>query len=102
MFGQHSIRKRTHIWPEKTLNEFRCLIDEFQPNEGVNEAASLAISYAMYRLMDHRFALSPRYLETKHLMDSLMNNLGYDVSFADTDYSTGKQCGIRKLFSANA
>lgn len=46
-----------------------------------------AISYAAYRLLMHRFAGSPHAKETLETFNLLMEDLGYDSSNTDTDYS---------------
>lgn len=54
--------------------------------ENIKDAQEEALSYAMYRILRHRFLTSPGawslYIET----DSLMNVLGYDVSISSEDY----------------
>ncbi len=52
---------------------------------------NMAISYAAYRLLSHRFSSvpTPTPLTIKARFDSLMLNLGYDTSYHSTDYSAG-------------
>ena len=54
-----------------------------------------AISYAMYRLMRHRFLLSPAAVEMFPEYDLLMEELGYDTSFADTTGDSAAALGNR-------
>jgi len=48
-----------------------------------------AMSYACYRLLTHRFQDSPNQFETQQRFDLLMDQLGYDPSYTDTDYQNG-------------
>ncbi|MDP4952640.1 MAG: hypothetical protein NWQ53_03265, partial [Flavobacteriales bacterium] len=48
-----------------------------------------AMSYACYRLLTHRFQDSPNNFETQQRFDLLMDQLGYDPSYTDTDYQNG-------------
>ncbi len=52
------------------------------------------ISYAAYTLMLHRYQYSPGFVKTKHLMDSLMIALGYQVGYTSSDYSTGSAASL--------
>jgi len=47
-----------------------------------------ALSYAVYRLINHRFRFSPGALTTLSLANDLMIELGYDPSYYSTDYKT--------------
>ncbi|RED98417.1 FG-GAP-like repeat-containing protein [Marinoscillum furvescens] len=47
------------------------------------------MSYAVYRLLKHRFAHSPGRHETYRLMDQLMQNLGYDPNYTATNPDDG-------------
>lgn len=55
----------------------------------VEAARAEAISYAAYRLLRHRFQLSPGIWNSYAYYDSLMNAKGYSTSITSTDYSTG-------------
>ena len=56
----------------------------------VQDAQEAAISYGVYRLLKHRFRISPGRLISIPKMDSLfVNTLGYDSSFTSIDYTTG-------------
>jgi len=47
-----------------------------------------AISYAAYRMLTNRFAISPGAVEVMARIEALMEELGYDVSFTSTDFSS--------------
>ncbi len=53
----------------------------------VKAAQEEAISYAVYRLLKHRFAGSPRADLTFLEMETLMQSLGYDSNFTSTEYT---------------
>jgi len=59
-------------------------------NESDIEAArDEVISYAVFRLLMHRFASSPGEEETLPALEAKFSELSYDASFTDTDYSGG-------------
>ena len=71
-------------------NEF----DGFESNE--SEAASInkAISYAMYRILNHRFSSSPKFIDTQRLFDRLFEELAYDAGIDSQDYSSGDPAAL--------
>ena len=52
------------------------------------------LSFAMYRLLHHRFLQSPGYPVVRHVFDDLMEELGYDASQNSTDYSDGNPAAL--------
>ncbi len=48
-----------------------------------------ALSYAAYRVLSHRYAVSPNALFSQYRFDTLMQNLGYDINYTTTNYQTG-------------
>ena len=78
-----------------TLNGFEYELKEFTPNEGIEESRKKAISYAMYRLLSYRFKNSPGATESQKLFNLIMNQLGYDVSYASSvPYETGNAAAL--------
>ncbi|QQR90124.1 MAG: vanadium-dependent haloperoxidase [Myxococcales bacterium] len=59
-----------------------------------------AISYAMYRLLSHRFSNSPNTVLTQETLDSLMAAQGYDTEYYSRDYSGGDAAALG-LYLAN-
>mgnify|MGYP001394869291 CR=1 FL=1 len=53
-----------------------------------SENRSKTLSYAVYRLLKHRFKNSPGAIKSLALFDLLMDQMGYDKNFTSTDYST--------------
>lgn len=71
------------------LHGYRCQADNVtQPTDSV-AAQELALSYATYRLIEHRFRLSPGADEIIASADALMENLGFDINQQSQDYSQG-------------
>ena len=78
----------------KTLGSFNCSFNGFSTTEALSEARNRAISYAVYRLMLHRFAESPGQEEIYQEITGLMEALGYDVLFDSTDYQSGNSAAL--------
>ena len=55
----------------------------------VRAAREEAISYAMYRLLSHRFGDSPGAEVALPRFDALFTALGYDATFTSTEYTSG-------------
>jgi hypothetical protein len=58
-------------------------------DEGVREAQEMAMSYAAFRLLSHRFADSPNASASLDEFALLMAQLGYSPGNVSTDYSLG-------------
>ncbi len=78
----------------KTVDGFTCDFDGFQTDENSSKAQQKAISYGVYRLMQHRFAHSPEREEIMQSIDNLMDKLGYDKNYTDTNYHNGKAAAL--------
>ena len=70
------------------LNDFP--FEEQELENGLREA----ISYANYRLLMHRFQNAPHWSAIQSRLANLMNELGYDTAYANTDYSTGNAAAL--------
>jgi hypothetical protein len=60
----------------------------------VSENRSKTLSYAMYRLLNHRFKNSPGSAESFELFDLLMDQMGYDKDFTSLDYATNDPAAL--------
>ncbi|MBO6739198.1 MAG: vanadium-dependent haloperoxidase [Phycisphaerales bacterium] len=69
--------------------------NESMSSDDVQLAREEAISYAMYRILRHRFAFSPAAIEMYPEYDMLMSELGYDISITDTAGDTPAALGNR-------
>lgn len=58
------------------------------PTDNLEQAISEVMSYALYRLITHRFKNSPDFSKTLLLIDDLFTSLGYDKNFLSTDLNT--------------
>ncbi|MEQ9220402.1 MAG: T9SS type A sorting domain-containing protein [Cyclobacteriaceae bacterium] len=62
--------------------------------ETVEELRDKAISYATYRMIEHRFAYSPGVTHVMKQADSLLELMGYDKNFTSLDYSAGSAAAL--------
>ncbi|MEM7106145.1 MAG: MopE-related protein, partial [Bacteroidota bacterium] len=78
----------------KTLDGYIVPFNGISTPPDIEAAREEAISYAMYRLIRHRFLTSPGAFFTLMATDNLMNTLGYSTTFTDTDYSSGSPAAL--------
>jgi len=71
------------------LNGNLCSFNGVPEPSNVEAAREMAMSYAAYRLLRHRFQNSPGVLEAYARFDQLMLDLGYDAEYDLTDYQNG-------------
>ena len=69
--------------------------------DDVEAAREETLSYAVYRLLRHRFQFSPSAFRSGERMDSLLNALGYDKTFESTDYSNGSPAALGNYIAEN-
>ncbi|MDN3493931.1 FG-GAP-like repeat-containing protein [Winogradskyella bathintestinalis] len=72
-----------------TLNGFTSTLEDFVPAESIENSRKTAISYAMYRLLSHRFQNSPNILISQETLDMIMDKLGYDTAMTSLLYDDG-------------
>jgi hypothetical protein len=78
-----------------TVNNFSTELLEFSPLENIEESQMKAMSYAMYRLLSYRFQNSPNVEESQALFDLIMEQLGYETTFAvSTLYQFGNAAAL--------
>ena len=70
-------------------NGFESKLQDFIPNQPKAESLHRAMSFAMYRLLSHRFKNSPGRVSTQERLDNLMDKLGYDTTITITEYQDG-------------
>jgi len=78
----------------KNVGGFVCDFSGFKTNEATVKAQEKAISYGIYRMIQHRFANSPEKEEILQSIDNLMDKLGYDKGYMDTNYSNGNPAAL--------
>ncbi|AUC13861.1 hypothetical protein BTO06_01255 [Tenacibaculum sp. SZ-18] len=52
------------------------------------------ISYAMFRIIEHRFKSSPGSVDIMTSIRALFTNYGYDANFTEVDYNTGSYAAL--------
>ncbi|PKQ43579.1 FG-GAP-like repeat-containing protein [Confluentibacter flavum] len=72
-----------------TVHNINSNFKGFKATGEVNEARKKTMSYAAYRLLSERFRLSPNPELSQGIMVKVMNDLGYDISITDADYTNG-------------
>lgn len=84
------------------VNGFNSLFMGYDPaSEDINTYRKKAISYAAYRLIEHRFVNSPNYEEIMELANQLLvEELGYDVNFEATNYQSGEPEALGNYIAA--
>lgn len=75
-------------------NGFLSQFDGVAVPADIQAAREEAISYAAFRLLTYRFASSPGQPQTQIRFNELMDDLGYDRSFSNTDYTTGNPAAL--------
>jgi hypothetical protein len=78
----------------KVVHGFYCPYNGIALPTDVQAAQEETMSYAAYRVLTHRFANSPEAVASLERFDTLMTDLGYDVNFTSTDYSTGSYAAL--------
>ena len=72
----------------KTFGEYTCNFNGITTPSNTNEAIHEIISYAMYRLLNHRFENSPNAAISLDNFTTLFESYGYDTMITSTDYSS--------------
>lgn len=75
------------IFLGKTFGGFTCDFSGIDDPIDVDTAIHEMMSYAMYRLLTHRFASSPGASTSLSVFSNLFSSYGYDENFVSTDYS---------------
>lgn len=78
----------------KTLGEFTTNYTPISSPSNKDLATQEVLSYAVFRLLNHRFSNSPNAEETLNKFESFFDSLGYDKNFTATDYSTGSLAAL--------
>lgn len=75
-------------------NGVGCPFDGVPEPPNVNHAREMAISFASFRLLRHRFQNSPGQAAAMSRYQVLMNQLGYDSNIESTDYQGGDPAAL--------
>lgn len=76
------------------VNGFSSVLSEFIPLEEVTTSRKKAISYAVYRLLSHRFQNSPNVISSQRKFDLLMSQLGYNINNTSIAYEAGDAAAL--------
>lgn len=85
----------------KVVNGYDCPYNGIATPTDVQAAQEETMSYAAYRLLSHRFSISPNAGLSQYMFDTLMANLGYDINFTSVDYSTGSYAALGNYLAEN-
>ncbi len=78
----------------KKIDGFTCPFDSIPEPEDKRAAQGEAISYAAFRIMQHRFRPSPGYGRTFVKMLTLMDDRGFPFENTDTAYTSGSPAAL--------
>jgi type IX secretion system substrate protein/uncharacterized protein DUF6851 len=80
----------------KTFNGYTCSFNGIAKplQQNIDDARHEIISYAMYRLLNHRFDSSPGSVASLADFNTLFTSYGYDEAFSSIDYSTGSYAAL--------
>ena len=73
---------------------FACSAESIDLPDDILPQQELAISYAVYRIIQHRFNFSPGSFEIMEAADSLMQSLGFNLDDESLDYSQGSAAAL--------
>ena len=78
----------------KNFQGFICDFDGIQNLQNIDLSRNEMISYASFRLLNHRFANSPNATATLNNLLERFTSYGYDENFISTDYSNGSYAAL--------
>lgn len=78
----------------RTVSGFTCNLDNFSAPQDIHPAREEAISHAVYRLIEQRFASSPGTADIMLAADTLMSDLGYDIGNLSLNYAGGSAAAL--------
>ncbi len=77
------------------IQNVQSFLDELEKSdEDMRQVQEKTMSYAAFRLINHRFKDSPSSFETLGLAYKLMQTLGYDPEYSSTDYESGNAAAL--------
>ena len=82
------------IFLGKTFGDYNCNFNGIETPVDVDAARHEMMSYALFRLLNHRFTDSPGEIPSLASFSTLFNSYGYDDTFVSTDYSSGSYAAL--------
>ncbi len=77
-----------------TVRGFECAFDSIPEPADIQSARETTISYAVYRLLRHRFSDSPGATGSLSNFDTLFSNLGHDPNYFSINYANGEPAAL--------
>jgi len=77
-----------------TVHGYDCPFEGITMPNDIKAAQEEAMSYAVYRIMVHRFQHSPGIAPTFYYIEQLMGDLGYNIADTDTNYTSGSPAAL--------
>lgn len=74
-----------------TLHGFYCAFDGIPIPEDIDSAREIAISFASYRFIIHRYQNSPDYAQTFQIINNYMTAHNYDIANTSLQYQNGPE-----------
>lgn len=78
----------------KNLHNYSNNFNGFNPDQNNQESLNITLSYAVYRVMSHRFQNSPGQTVTQNQLDEFMGMLNYDITNESTNYENGDAAAL--------
>ena len=78
----------------KTFGNYTTAFSGISQPANVDAATHEMMSYAMFRLLNHRFLNSPGATSSQQSFSDLFNAYGYDENFTSTDYRSGSYAAL--------
>ena len=86
--------QQTYFLDNSILGDYNVNFNGITPPSNIDSATSVTMSYAMEKLLKHRFQFAPKSSIIYNQIDSLMIALGYDLDFTSTDYSDNTNAAL--------
>lgn len=84
----------------KEYGGFNCVFEGIRQPQDIDAARQEIMSYALYRLLSHRFENSPGARESLGDFTRLFQSFSYDIEFTSTDYSSGSYAALGNYLGA--
>jgi len=78
----------------KKVGNYTCAFNGVKAPANLQAARDEAVSYAVYRLLTHRFKGSPSASKSIPYFDSLFLKIGYDKNFTSSNYASGTPAAL--------
>ncbi|WP_276166093.1 T9SS type A sorting domain-containing protein [Zobellia alginiliquefaciens] len=78
----------------QTYGGYECRYNGILQPDNADVARQEIMSYALFRLLTHRFSTSPGAFVTLNNIEELFFSFGYDPEFTSTDYSSGSYAAL--------